>query len=444
MLSADLIALAAERVPRYTSYPTAAEFRADIGAESYGAWLVSLPAGTPLSVYVHVPFCRQLCFYCGCHTRAEKSGRVLSAYAATLAAEIALLAAPLRGYPLTHLHWGGGTPSELGSGGLERVLAALRDAFRFDAGLEHAIELDPRRLTGELIRSLAGLGVNRVSLGVQTFDPAVQSAIGRVQPYDQVARAVADIRATGIDALSFDLMYGLPHQTEASAAETARLAAGLGPRRLSVFGYAHVPWMKKVQGGIDVAALPGAEARLLQMTAIRDVLLGAGYFAVGFDHFAMPDDPLAHAAAAGTLRRNFQGYTTDAAPALIGLGASAISRLPAGYAQNSPDIAAYRQAIAEGRLATARGTALTEDDRQRAALIETLLCGGTVDLDRGMPESVRRSAVPHLRPMLRRGLAELDGGTLRVTEAGRPFARIVASAFDAYLAGTGGRHSLAV
>jgi oxygen-independent coproporphyrinogen-3 oxidase len=350
----------------------------------------------------------------------------------------------LRGYPLTHLHWGGGTPSELGSGGLVRVLTALRDAFRFDAGLEHAIELDPRRVTGELMRSLAGLGVNRISLGVQTFDPMVQSAIGRVQPHEQVARAVADIRATGIEALSFDLMYGLPHQTVASAAETARLAAALAPRRLSVFGYAHVPWMKKVQGGIDVAALPGAEARLLQITAIRDVLLESGYVAVGFDHFAMPGDPLAQAAAAGTLRRNFQGYTTDAAPALIGLGASAISRLPAGYAQNAPDIAPYRRAVAEDRLPTARGRALTEDDRRRAALIETLLCGGTVDLLRDVPEPVRLSAMPRLRPMLRRSLAYLDGGALRVTEAGRPFARIVASAFDAYLAGTDGRHSMAV
>jgi oxygen-independent coproporphyrinogen-3 oxidase len=395
-------------------------------------------------VYLHVPFCRHLCFYCGCHTRAERNDHVIRAYAETLCAEIGMVAGHLQGMPLTHLHWGGGTPTDLGSGGLARVLRALSDAFHFDADLEHAIELDPRRLDRDLVRSLVQLGVNRASLGVQTFDPVVQATIGRVQPYKQVARAVDHIRRDGIEAISFDLMYGLPHQTEASVIETAIRAAGLGPRRLSVFGYAHVPWMKKVQGGIDVEILPGPEERLMQMTAIRDVLVEAGYVPVGFDHFAAPDDPLARSAVRGRLRRNFQGYTTDTAPALIGFGASAISRLPAGYAQNTADLRGYAAAVLEGLLPTARGWVLTQEDRQRAALIEALLCGGFVHLDSEVPETIRRSAVDCLERLVRQGLVALEGERLRLTEVGQPFARVVASTFDAYLPDKRDRHSLAV
>jgi oxygen-independent coproporphyrinogen-3 oxidase len=257
-------------------------------------------------------------------------------------------------------------------------------------------------------------------------------------------RVVDDIRGSGIDAISFDLMYGLPRQTLASVKDTVERTVTLRPRRLSVFGYAHVPWMKKVQGGIDVSALPGPEERFEQMMAIRDMLVGARYVAVGFDHFAAPDDPMARAAAEGTLRRNFQGYTTDTAPALVGFGASAISKLPDGYAQNMPDIAAYQATVAEGRLPTVRGTALTDDDRRRAALIETLLCGRAVDLQRDMPEPVRNAALGRLQPMLERGFAGLEGERLSVTEAGQPFARMVAAAFDAYLPQTTGRHSVAV
>ena len=444
MLPADIVALASERVPRYTSYPTAAQFTASVGPEAYGAWLEALSPDMPLSAYVHVPFCRHLCFYCGCHTRAERRDGVIASYAETLAAEIALISGRMPPMPLKHLHWGGGTPTELGRAGLKKVLGALRSAFPFAADMEHAVELDPRRLNRTLIRSLAALGVNRVSLGVQTFDPAVQKAIGRVQPFEQVAEAVNQIREAGIAEVSFDLMYGLPLQTEASAVETARLAASLGPRRLSVFGYAHVPWMKKVQGGIAVDALPGAEERFAQMAAIRDVLVDAGYVAVGFDHYAAPDDPLARAADDGALRRNFQGYTTDTAPALVGFGASAISKLPAGYAQNIPDIAAYEEAVAAGRLPVARGSAITEEDRQRAALIEAVLCGGAVDLGGDLPEAILQTARTRLQPMLARGLADLEGGKLRVTETGQPFARMVASAFDAYLSEAPGRHSLAI
>ncbi len=445
LIPADIAALAARRVPRYTSYPPATQFSAAVGPETYAAWLAALPPDTPVSAYVHVPFCKHLCFYCGCHTRAERNAGAIADYAAALAAEIALVADALPGrLTLAHLHWGGGTPTELGGEGMARVLEALGRAFDLGSDLEHAIELDPRRIDRALIRRLAALGVNRVSLGVQTFDPAVQEAIGRVQPFDDVRRAVESLRKEGIGAISFDLMYGLPGQTLASVEDTVAKAASLRPRRVSAFGYAHVPWMKKVQGGIAVGALPGPEERFAQMAAVRDGLVAAGYVPVGFDHFALPDDPLAQSFARGRLHRNFQGYTTDAAPALIGFGASAIGRLPAGYAQNDPDIRAYGQAVTQGHLATARGCALSDEDRLRAALIEDVLCDGAVRLAKQGEGADIRPVVERLQPLLRSGLAVMDQGGLKLTEAGWPFARLAASAFDAYLPDEPKGHSLAV
>jgi oxygen-independent coproporphyrinogen-3 oxidase len=444
-IPAELAALAARRVPRYTSYPPATQFSAEVGPETYAAWLGALAPDMPVSAYVHVPFCKHLCFYCGCHTRAERSADAIADYAAALVAEIGTVAGALPGRsPLAHLHWGGGTPTELGPAGMARVLEALDGAFSLGSDFEHAIELDPRRLDRGLVRALAALRVNRVSLGVQTFDPVVQKAIGRVQPFDAVRRAVAGIREEGIDAISFDLMYGLPGQTLASVKDTVAMAAHLRPQRVSAFGYAHVPWMKKVQGGIAVEALPGAGERFAQMEAIRDGLVEAGYVRVGFDHFALPDDPLAKSFGEGRLHRNFQGYTTDAAPALIGFGASAIGRLPAGYVQNTPDIGAYLLAVSEGRLATARGCALSREDRLRAALIEDVLCDGAVRLKDETRGGDIRPAMERLEPLLRSGLVVMDEGGLTVTEDGWPFARLVASAFDAYLPEEPKGHSLAV
>lgn len=444
-LDPEIVRFASLRVPRYTSYPTAVQFAAEVGPETYRAWLGELTPDTRLSVYLHVPFCKHLCFYCGCHTRAERNGDVVSAYAETLCAEIAAVARCLpERMRVGHIHWGGGTPTELGDTGLARVLGALNDAFDIEPGREHAIELDPRRLDVDMIRSLAGHGIDRVSLGVQTFDPVVQAAIGRLQPYDQVRRAVGWLRHAGIEAISFDLMYGLPHQTASSVEDTAGQAAMLRPRRISAFGYAHVPWMKKNQGAIHTSALPGPEARLEQMAAIRGVLLENGYVPVGFDHFALPEDSLARSARGGGLRRNFQGYTTDAAPALIGFGASAIGRLPSGYVQNSPDLRAYSLALSDGLLPVGRGRVLTAEDHTRAALIQDVLCRGAADLGDTVPEQIRRPALDQLSPFLRLGLVAYDGRDLRVTEEGWPFTRLIASAFDAYLAEKPSAHSLAV
>jgi oxygen-independent coproporphyrinogen-3 oxidase len=441
----EIVGLASRRVPRYTSYPTAVQFSADVVAETYRAWLGALAPDTKLSAYLHVPFCQHLCFYCGCHTRAERNRGVIGDYAETLRREIELVGSALPGRSLlSRIHWGGGTPTELGGEGLAHVLGAVAAAFDFDERLEHAIEIDPRRVDRASIRALAELGINRASLGVQTFDLLVQSAIGRVQPFEQVDSAVTWLREAGIEAISFDLMYGLPYQTVSSVLDTVQRAVRLRPARVSVFGYAHVPWMKKVQGGIAVDTLPGPEERLAQMLAMRDALVAGGYREIGFDHFALPDDTLALCAGEGRLQRNFQGYTDDTAEVLLGFGASAIGRLPAGYVQNVADARSYASAVAEGRLATGRGRALTAEDRERAGLIRDVLCEGRVRLDEAVSPPIRLSARERVAPFIGHGLVAMEDGCLQVTDAGWPFARLIASVFDGYLPDNPAGHSLAV
>lgn len=435
--------LAERTVPRYTSYPTAPHFSAAVGAGSYAEWLSALPADATLSLYIHVPFCTELCFYCGCNTRAVRKREPVEAYAERLIEEIALLGA-LRGRRVTHLHWGGGTPSILGPRRLKTIAARLASLFDLSALKEHAIELDPRRLDTPLIRTLAEIGVSRASLGVQDVSPRVQHAIGRIQPFELVERAADGLRDAGIAALNIDLMYGLPEQTAREVARSAELAASLGPQRLALFGYAHVPWFKTHQRLIEEAALPGARERLDQAEAAAETLCGLGYQAVGLDHFARPNDALAVAARDKRLRRNFQGYTTDDADALIGIGASAIGRLPQGFVQNAPDVAGYSRAIAAGRFATVKGIALSHDDRLRGAIIERLMCDLAVDLDAFGGATRFAAERGALAPLAAQGLVAIDGARIAMTAAGRPFVRLAAAAFDAYLAASAKRHSLAV
>src|SRR5262249_22135102 len=352
------LALAEQKVPRYTSYPTAPHFTAAIGPDTYAQWLAALPEAATLSLYIHVPYCKELCLYCGCHTKMVHRPEPLQAYARRLAGEIALVARTLAGCKVVHIHWGGGTPSILGPGALIELSANIAERFDLTQIREYAIELDPRRIDPALAQALAQIGFNRVSLGIQDFAPQVQEAIGRVQPFETVTRAVRMLREAGIADMNFDLMYGLPRQTVRDVQESAWTAATLQARRIALFGYAHVPWLKPHQRLIDTAALPGAAGRLEQAEAARTMLLALGYQAVGFDHFALPDDDLAIAARTGKLHRNFQGYTTDGADALIGLGASAIGRLPQGFVQNAPAIGTYSAAIDAGRHATAKGVAL--------------------------------------------------------------------------------------
>jgi len=441
------LALAERNIPRYTSYPTAPHFTAQVGSDTYAQWLGALSPNATLSLYIHVPFCTELCHYCGCNTRAVRKREPVETYAERLIDEIALLDDVLAGRKLTHLHWGGGTPSILGPRWLETIAARLASLLDLAALTEHAIELDPRRLEKPLVSTLSRIGVTRASLGVQDASPEVQQAIGRVQPFDLVRRAADWLRDAGIVNLNIDLMYGLPAQTVRHVQRSAELAASLGAQRMALFGYAHVPWFKTHQRLIDEAALPGFSGRLEQAQVAADTLRGLGYQAIGLDHFALPGDALAVAAREKRLRRNFQGYTADEADALVPLGASAIGKLPQGFVQNAPDVAGYARTICAGRFATVKGLALNDEDRLRASIIERLMCDLAIDLDSiaGGDSALRFAAeLATIRPLADEGLLTLDGTRVAMTEAGRPYVRIAASAFDAYLGAGQKQHSLAV
>ncbi len=449
-----LLPYATREVPRYTSYPTAAQFGDGVDEALYRSWLAALPAGAPLSLYVHVPWCEKLCWYCGCHTNVANDAARVARYAGLLGTEAELLAAALpdRHGPIAHLHFGGGTPTLLAPSDFAGLVAGIGRRFGFARGAEIAVEADPRTLAPAMVAAMAEAGVNRVSLGVQDFDPRVQRAINRVQPFDLVAAACDRLRAAGMGALNFDLIYGLPLQTVESVRETARLAISLAPDRLAVFGYAHVPWFKAHQKMIADSDLPGPAERMAQADAIEEELAAAGYLAVGLDHFARPGDELARAIADGRLKRNFQGYTTDDAPILLGLGASSIGALPQGYVQNARETGEWSRRVGEGRLAAARGLATDSDDRMRRAIIEAIMCfgeadAGTIARAHGFAASDLGPSFEALRPLVGDGLCVIEGTRVTVRADARRFVRHVAAAFDAWAirpAEARRRHSVAI
>jgi len=439
-----------ERLPRYTSYPTAPQFSDTIGHEAYGNWLAALPAGASTSLYLHVPFCRSMCWYCGCHTTITQRDAPIVDYLEVLRREIGLVAERLTGpLPVRHVHFGGGTPTIMEPSELLGLMALIRQRFSLDAGTEVAVEIDPRTLTRKMTVALGEAGVTRASLGVQSFDPVVQRAINRIQSFEQTARATEGLRAAGVRGVNFDLIYGLPHQTVDSCVETVRQSIALRPERFSVFGYAHIPTFKKHQRKIDEAALPDGAARYEQAEAIAEALVAAGYRRIGLDHYALPEDSMVQAQVDGVLHRNFQGYTTDPSDVLIGFGASAIGRLTQGYAQNEVVPGRYAECISRGQLATAKGYALTADDRLRADLIERVMCDFKVDVAQvcgrhGVAPETILQAIPRLRLLEGDGIIRLDGNVLSVNDDTRFLVRSVASAFDAYLGQSGRTHSRAV
>lgn len=444
-----LLAYAQANAPRYTSYPTAPHFSGDIGAEAATAWLGALPHSEALSLYVHVPYCKQLCWYCACHTVGASSSAPVSRYGQTLIREIELIADLTQARGALHLHWGGGSPNSLKPSEFANIVDALARRFDLSRLEEHAVELDPRTLDDDMIKALGAHGVTRASLGVQTFTDETQAAIGRIQPLSLVSASVERLRAVGVAGLNMDLMYGMPHQTPATVAADCARAADLGADRVAVFGYAHVPWFKSRQKLIKTEDLPGAAARMAQAEAARAMLTARGYVEIGFDHFARSEDSMARRAHDGALKRNFQGYTADCGETLIGFGASAISSYPQGYVQNAPAIPAWRAAIEADRPAGMRGIALDGEDRLRRAVIERLMCAGAVDVGElaqayGASPDVFREDFDQLARLEEDGLVRVDHLRVEVTPVGRPFVRLAAACFDAYLARAQARHSRAV
>lgn len=438
--------LAARTVPRYTSYPTAAAFAPlpDVHAAS----LASVAAETPVSLYLHVPYCHEICWYCGCNTGALGRPERMEMYLAALEREIARVGATLRA-PVGSVHFGGGSPNAMSPQAFLALSATLRRHFTIADDAEWAVEIDPRHFSEETAQSYAAAGVSRLSIGAQTFSPHVQAKIGRLQPWRQIAQAMADARQAGIRRFNLDLMYGLPDQTLDDIAATVSAALLLAPDRVAMFGYAHMPQLLPRQRRIDASLLPDAEARFWQSALAHDLLVEAGFEPIGFDHFARPEDTLARAAREGTLRRNFQGFTDDRATTLIGLGASAISQFDGAFVQNEKHVGSYRLGASNGLLMGTRGLLRTAEDRMRGALIERLLCTGRVDVAELAAEHRQSSHaviadMARLEGLVALGLVERRGTGITINPVGRPYARLVASVFDTALHAREGRFSKAV
>jgi oxygen-independent coproporphyrinogen-3 oxidase len=440
---------AARTLPRYTSYPTALAFE-PASAETTGRWIDELTGRESLSAYVHVPFCKRLCWYCGCHTSVVHGYDRVATFHDHLLREIDLWAEALpAGRGLSGLHFGGGSPNALTREDFLVLVRRIRGRFGFEAGAELAAELDPGNLSEAFIAAIGEAGVGRVSLGVQTFEPEVQQKVNRIQPLGDVAAAVVLLRAHGVTGINFDLMYGLPAQTPENVARTARTAVSLRPDRLAVFGYAHVPWMKRHQMMIREEDLADASGRWEQAQAADEVLTGAGYVRIGLDHYALPDDELCRAAAEGRLRRNFQGYTADTAEILVPVGASSIGKLPSGFIQNEIQTHQWRSAIDECRLPIARQLPVGDEDRVRAAVIERLMCDLKADVAdlrarSGFQASALDGALEAARALQVDGLCQVSGRTVRVPEAARRLVRVVAACFDSRLTTIRRRHAPAV
>ncbi|MCE6950527.1 oxygen-independent coproporphyrinogen III oxidase [Cereibacter sphaeroides] len=425
------------RVPRYTSYPTVPHFGSGVTDRLHGEWISAIPAGSSISLYLHVPFCRRLCWFCASRTQGTSSDAPVRAYAAALKSEIALLQARLApGIRLSRLHWGGGTPTLLPPHLIVELVSAIRDAIPAAPDTEFSVEVDPNEIDAARLDALVECGMNRVSIGVQDFDPAIQKIIGREQGYDVTLRLVEMLRDRGVAGLTADILFGLPNQTQLGIASTVQKLLALAPDRVALYGYAHVPWMSRRQLMISSDTLPRPEERLELFQTARELFLWDGYTEVGIDHFARPGDALARLPAEGRLRRSFNGYTDDPAEVLVGLGASAISRFPQGFTQNAASTSDHMRAIRAGHFSTTRGHILSDEDRLRGRMIEQLMCEFRISRARIL---ARFGIAPERLEAMFRAVAldfpevvEITGHGLEIAPSGRALTRMIARRFDAY------------
>ena len=439
-----------DSVPRYTSYPTAPHFHPGVDAVTVHGWMNALEGDDELSLYLHIPYCDRLCWFCACHTKQTRQYAPVAAFLRSLLKEIETVAGLVSGRGRVRaVHFGGGSPTMLKPDDILMLGKALRDRFDFLDGSSLSVEIDPNDMDEGRLDAFAAIGMTRASLGVQDFDPKVQKAINREQGFDLTKSIVDAVRARGVHSVNLDLLYGLPHQTCESLAATVDQALTLAPDRLALFVYAHVPWFKKHQTMIDEAWLPDPAARLAQSQLAARLIVDAGYETLGLDHFAKPQDSLAVAARSGRIRRNFQGYTEDQCETLIGLGPSSISRYRQGYAQNIVATGEYEKIADAGQLAIARGVEFSLDDLARGWIIERLMCQfsfSALDLverfgavGRKLLCEASRLAISSAGEFLR-----LDGESFVVPVENRPLVRTVAAKFDRYLGNGIGRHSAAV
>ncbi len=447
-VSLDLLRRYNVQGPRYTSYPTAPMWAENFGAADYGTILAESASAThpsPLSLYFHLPFCEKLCFFCGCTVVITGTRHAPeNAYLDLVEKEIDFVARAAgadAGRSVVQVHWGGGTPTYFPPALLERLGTVIRQRFAVAPDAELGVEVDPRVTTREHLETLARLGFNRLSMGVQDFDPRVQEAINRIQPYAATRDLVRSARALGFPSVNVDLIYGLPHQTPSSFSATIDQVLEIDPDRLAVYSYANVPWMKRHQSLLE-PHLPDEATKFEIFRTALDRFTAAGYEYIGMDHFARPDDELARARRDRTLHRNFQGYTTKAGTDLVGFGMSAIGSVGKQYVQNRRELADYRAAIASGGAATFRGARLTPDDELRREVIQSLLCHGVVvkaEIEARFGIGFDREFAPALEalaPCVRDGLVVLEPGEIRATALGRVFLRNLAMPFDAYLGRT--------
>lgn len=432
------------KVPRYTSYPTAPHFSDQVGSSQMRDWIRAVPAGGQVSLYIHIPFCRRLCWFCACRTQGTATAAPVAAYLETLYAEIDLLAETLpKGVTLNRLHWGGGTPTLLTPEMIGSLAHRIGHVLPFAPGAEFSVEIDPNEIDNARVDALVVAGMTRASIGVQDFDPHIQSVIGRDQSFEVTADAVEKLRAAGVHSLNADILFGLPHQTPERITDSVTKLLSLSPDRVALYGYAHVPWMARRQSLIPSQALPTPAERLNLFEIARKLFAWDGYRQIGIDHFAVPSDSLAKAEAAGKLRRNFQGYTDDQNDTLIGLGASSISRFPQGYVQNNPATSRYVAAVQAGKFASARGHVFGGEDLLRSRIIERIMCDFEISAsdygaDANKVLEWMRSAEKAFD-----GTLVLQHDKLVIPEVSRALTRMVARHFDDY-AIQEGRHASAI